>query len=273
MTVGDRPPARSLGSMVIGLGRSALSLAILIGLWAAYIRIANLDPYFAKSPSAVWQYLFGGGNSTGHRSVLIAHTVTTIEHAAIGYGSGIVCAILISSLFILSRTLERSLMPLVLVFLSVPLVALTPLIVLMFGRGLLAVAIVGAIVTFFPTLVYAVEGFRSLSRETMLLMSAFGARSTDVLWKARIPSALPSLFAGARIAAPATFLGAVLVEYLATGNGLGYLMLRSSTSSQFALLWSAVVVVTGASLLLYTVVGWIEMAVLKQLGMSAAQAH
>jgi ABC-type nitrate/sulfonate/bicarbonate transport system permease component len=211
--------------------------------------------------------VFSGPSAAAHRSALFAQLRTTLGHAAIGYASGLLVAVAVAFFFALSRSMERSFMPLALVFRSVPLIAMTPLITLAFGRGLAAVAVVGAIATFFPTLVYVVQGLRSVSTDTLHLMSAYAAKPWMVLWKVRIPSALPALFAAARIAAPAALLGAVLAEYLATGNGLGYLMLNASVTSQFALLWSAAVLITVASLSLYTLVGLIEASVLLRLGM------
>jgi ABC-type nitrate/sulfonate/bicarbonate transport system permease component len=86
------------------------------------------------------------------------------------------------------------------------------------------------------------------------------------LFKVQLPSALPSLFASAKIAAPGAMLGAVLAEWLSTGQGLGYLMLTASTSSEFALLWSGVVLITVASVVIYAIVGIIETPVLDRFG-------
>jgi sulfonate transport system permease protein len=74
------------------------------------------------------------------------------------------------------------------------------------------------------------------------------------------------LFSSARIAAPGALTGAVLAEWLSTGKGLGYLMLEASTESQFALLWAGVLIITLASVIIYAVVGLIEVPVLKRYG-------
>jgi ABC-type nitrate/sulfonate/bicarbonate transport system permease component len=250
-----------------GFGFLALSLAVTIGAWTLYLKVQHLDSYFAKSPADVWRYVFSGGGAAAHRHVLLTQLWTTLGHAAVGYVAGLAVVPPVAFLFALSRTVERSFMPLALVFRSVPLIAMTPLITLAFGRGLGAVTVVGAIATFFPTLVYVAQGLRSVPDDTLLLMAAYAAGPSRILWKVRIPSALPALFAAARVAAPAALLGAVLAEYLATGNGLGYLMLNASVTSDFALLWSAVVMVTVASLLVYATVGAIETAVLLRVGM------
>jgi ABC-type nitrate/sulfonate/bicarbonate transport system permease component len=97
-------------------------------------------------------------------------------------------------------------------------------------------------------------------------MRAYNASSWTTLFKLRLPSALPSLFSSARIAAPGAMLGAVLAEWLATGQGLGYLMLEASTTSEFSQLWSGVVLITASSAVIYAVVGLVETPVLRRFG-------
>ena len=157
-------------------------------------------------------------------------------------------------------------MPVAVVLRSVPLIAMTPLIALALGRGLVSVTVIAGIVTFFPTLVNVVQGLRSAPHDSILLMRAFDASKLTTLIKVRVPSALPSLFSSARIAAPGALLGAVLAEWLSTGKGLGFLMLEASTESRFDTLWSGVVLITAASVIIYAIVGLIEIPVLKRFG-------
>jgi ABC-type nitrate/sulfonate/bicarbonate transport system permease component len=129
-----------------------------------------------------------------------------------------------------------------------------------------SVTVIAGIVTFFPTLVNVVTGLNSAPQESVLLMRAYNASSWTTLFKLRLPSALPSLFSSARIAAPGAMLGAVLAEWLATGQGLGYLMLEASTTSEFAQLWTGVVLITASSAIIYAVVGLVETPVLRRFG-------
>ena len=120
-------------------------------------------------------------------------------------------------------------MPIAMVLRSVPLVAMTPLIVLVFGRGLMAVTVIAGIVTFFPTLVNVTLALRATPQESIDLCRAYGASPRHTLRKVQVPSALPALFASLRIAAPLALVGALLAEWLATGQGLGYLIQTSMT--------------------------------------------
>ncbi len=122
--------------------------------------------------------------------------------------------------------------------------------------------VVVAIIVWFPTLVFMTFGLRSLTKEQFDLLKALHASKWQYFLKARVPAALPSFFAAAKVTAPAAILGALINGWLTTGDGLGNLMLLSTTSSKYARLWAAVVVVTLLSMLLVALVTAIESVVL-----------
>lgn len=256
-----------------GLGRSArtvslmaLSIGVAFGLWQGLIDAFNLNPYFAKGPGDVFDYLFRGPYAGANRSVLVAALWTTLRDAGLGYGAGTLAAVGLAAVVVLRRGVEQTVMPIAIALRSVPLVAMTPLLTLVFGQGLLAVTIIAGIVTFFPTLVNVVHGLRSAPAQSFDLLAAYGATEITTLRKVQIPYALPSLFAAGRIAAPGALLGAVLAEWLATGKGLGSLMVTSSSTSAYSMLWSAVVVITVVSVLVYNLVAALEHPVVARYG-------
>jgi ABC-type nitrate/sulfonate/bicarbonate transport system permease component len=173
--------------------------------------------------------------------------------------------------FNLSRPLERTLMPMAMVLRSVPLVAMTPLIVLVFGRDLRAVTVIAGIVTFFPTLVNVTLALRWTPQESLDLCRAYGASPFTTLRKVQVPNALPALLASLRIAAPLALVGALLAEWLATGKGLGYKLLQSGALSDYSGLWSRVVLVTLYSVLLYKLIGLVEKRVLSRFAPTRAR--
>ncbi len=250
--------------------RSVLFLAVSLGvtllLWVGFVKLLHLNSYFAKTPADVWQYLTHGSAAAGNRAELWHAMVATLRDASLGYVFGTVLAVLAAMAMVTYRTIEAAFMPVAVVLRSVPLIAMTPLIALALGRGLVSVTVIAGIVTFFPTLVNVVQGLRSAPHDSILLMRAFDASKLTTLIKVRVPSALPSLFSSARIAAPGALLGAVLAEWLSTGKGLGFLMLEASTESRFDTLWSGVVLITAASVIIYAIVGLIEIPVLKRFG-------
>ena len=259
---------RSLGLLVI-------SVAVIIGLWLAFLWITGVSSFIAKNPVDVWHYFFGGAvdstvvtseQASANRHLIWGNLGVTAWDAVWGYLAGTVIAIVVSIVIVTSRVLERAFMPIAVALRSVPLVAMVPLIALVFGRGLMSVTVIAGIVTFFPTLVNVVVGLRAAPSLSVDVVIAYGGGTSQVLRKVALPAALPSLFASARIAAPAALLGAVIAEWLATGKGLGALMLNSTTTSAYDTLWAAVVVLTVVSILVYGVIALVESAVLARFG-------
>ena len=247
-----------------------LSIAVMIGLWYAFIGLWHLNPFYAKSPKDVWDWLTTGPKAAANRHIILKGLETTLTDAALGFVGGMVVAVAVAVVFVLYTSVEDTLMPIALVLRSVPLVALTPLLVLMFGRGLLGAAVIAGLVTFFPTLVNMIVALRGTPPESLDLCRAYGASAVDTLVKVQIPTALPALFASLRIAAPLALVGALLAEWLATGQGLGYGLLNAAASSDYNGLWARVVLITLYSTVIYQLVGIAEGLVMRRFGSAAS---
>ncbi len=265
----DTPRSRSLAiSLRVGrsLATTLLSLGVALLLWAGIIKVLNLNPYFAKNPVDVYDLLFRGPLAAAQRSLLVSASITTLRDAALGFGCGTAVAIAVAVGVVLRRGFAQTVMPVAIALRSVPLVAMTPLLTLIFGQGLVTVALISGIVTFFPSLVNIVAGLRSVTPQTYDLFRAYGARERTVLLRLQAPYAVPSLFTAARIAAPGALLGAILAEWLATGQGLGYIMVTSSSESRYATLWATIAIITVVSVVIYNLVSIFERAIAERFG-------
>ena len=243
---------------------SLLTIAVTLGVWQGFISLFHLNPYFAKGPGDVFDFLFRGPEAGANRHLILSNLGVTLFDAMLGYVAGTVAAIGVSLAIVMSRSVEQSVMPVAITLRAVPLVAMTPVLVLIFGRGLLSVTIIAGLVSFFPTLVNMVFGLRSAPVHAFDLMRAYGASDATILRKIQFPYCLTALFASAKIAVPGSIVGATLAEWLATGNGLGNLMLVSSSDSQWNTLWASVAVITITSVLMYNVVALVERPVVER---------
>lgn len=246
---------RILGSLLIGLTATT-------ALWWVFVEVSNTEPLVTKAPPAVWRYLFRGAEAGANRSLVFGELGTTLRDAGLGYLSGTIAAVAVSSLFVLKRGVEATVMPIAMVLRSVPLVAMVPVLTLVFGRDILAVTVISGIITFFPSLVNLTFGLRNVPAQGVDLLRAYGAGPTRTWRTLRLPYAVPSLFASMRIAVPGAVIGALLAEWLATGKGLGYLMLRAQSTFDYTVIWASVAVLTFTTLVLYAIVGLIETPVL-----------
>jgi ABC-type nitrate/sulfonate/bicarbonate transport system permease component len=264
----DHPawPARLARGVVVALGRTVLTVVVVLGVWMLFLEAFHVSGFIGKTPLDVWRWLFDGPDSGARVRSLFDPSLTTLRDASFGMVAGTLAAVGASLMFVLWRTAESVVMPLAMVLRSVPLVAMTPLIVGIFGRNLQAITVIAGLVTFFPTLVNVSLALRRTPKESLDLCRAYGARPATTLWKVQVPSALPSLFASLRIAAPLALTGALLAEWLATGKGLGYVILTSVSFSQYDLLWAGVVLVTLYSTVLYHLIGFVEHLVMRRFG-------
>jgi ABC-type nitrate/sulfonate/bicarbonate transport system permease component len=247
-----------------GLGNAVITFVVVIGAWLLFLKAFNVSPFIGKGPLDVWNYLFSVPGASANRAELLSESGITLRDAGLGLAAGTTGAVLCAMLFSLSRLIAGTFMPFAMVLRAVPLVPMTPLIVGVFGRSILAIAVVAGIITFFPTLINVNVALKSASPQSLDLCRAYGASPLKTLWKAQMPGIFPALFASMRIAAPLALVGALIAEWLATGQGLGYQILTAAEESDYTGLWSRVALMTLYSILIYKVVGVIESAVVRR---------
>jgi ABC-type nitrate/sulfonate/bicarbonate transport system permease component len=241
------------------------SFAFVLAVWWLALRALDVSPFIGKGPLDVWQYLADPENGAANRSGIWADTVITLRDGSIGLVAGTCAAVLTAIAFDLWPAIRRTFMGPALALQTVPLIAVTPLIVLIFGRDLLAVAVIGGIIAFFPTLVNVSLALGRTPTSSIDLARVFGSSRLAALWRIELPIALPALFASLRIAAPLAMTGALLAEWLATGHGLGYGILSAVDVSDYDGLWTRVALVTAFSISLYKLVGLVEQITLNRL--------
>ncbi len=263
------------GQVLRALGRSlltfALTLVVVLVLWTGAIELFGISSYVAKGPTDVWAYLVTDDDAGEHLARLGDDLGVSLVHAFIGFVAGLVVALLAATAFRLSQGVEHALMPVAMLLRSVPLIALAPLIILVFGRDVATVAVVAGIVVLFPALVNIVFGLHSASPQVLDVVTVYGGSSFTALRTVALPASAPSFFAAVRISVPGALTGALLVEWLATGDGIGSTIQTAYSQVQFSLVWSAVVLVTAVSLVLYNLVQVVESIVLSRMGMTPRQ--
>ncbi|NQX11239.1 ABC transporter permease subunit [Microbacteriaceae bacterium VKM Ac-2855] len=264
--------AAATKSLLKSLNRSLLvavaTIVIVLAIWVGIILFSGVSPYVIKGPLDVWEYLFTTEDAAANRAEMGTLFGVTMWHAFIGFASGLVVAIAVAVLFRLSKGLESALMPFAMLVRSVPLIAMAPLIILVFGNGSIAsVAVIGGIVVLFPALVTVAFGLNAASPQMLDVVSVYGGNTFTAIRKVALPGALPSLFAAIRVSVPGAITGALLAEWLSTGDGIGGSINAWMSQAKFSEVWAAVVIVTGVSLILYMVVQVFESIVLSRMSL------
>jgi ABC-type nitrate/sulfonate/bicarbonate transport system permease component len=239
-----------------------LGSASTLGLWLLFVKFVHMDPLVKKSPLQVWDYLFTVKKAPVNRKALFDALGTTMGNLAIGYVIGLIAGVVVSSVFLLSPAIRRTFLPFALLLRSVPLIVTTPIIGLVFGYTFTSVRVVTAIVTFFPSLVNITLGLESAPKEASDLIAAYGGSPRTMLFKVRLPYAVPALFAAMRIAVPGAMVGALLGEWLLTTKGIGHYLVERPSRFDYTAVWAAVAVIALVTLVLYALVGVLETPVL-----------
>jgi NitT/TauT family transport system permease protein len=178
----------------------------------------------------------------------------TAWEAIIGFTIGTGLGVSIAVGFIYSRNFARSIYPFAILLRSIPILALLPLLVSLFGPGITSKVIIITLGTFFPTLVNMVQGLNSTDRNALELMSTLKASPGQIFWKARFPSSLPHFFTSLKITGPAAVISAVISEWLWASKGLGAFIVNAMFNSQANRLWAALIAATAISICAYLII-------------------
>lgn len=249
-----------------------VSFAVVAVLWFVALWAFNVKPFIGKNPFDVYKFMFEVPAASENRDMVMAALGQTMIDASIGFVVGMFLATLISLLFSLSKGIEQALMPIAMLLRSVPLIAMAPIIILIFGREQMSVAVMGAIVVLFPALVNIVFGLRSAPPAMFDLVNVYGGNKLDALRTVAFPSSLPSFFAALKISVPGAITGALLVEWLATGQGIGYAIVSAIGRARPSEVWTYVALITIVSIVLYNIVALLEDSVLAKYGHASKAA-
>lgn len=235
---------RYAGPIVVGLG--------FLLLWHLLVRVNEVPHYIVPSPLLVLQTLVEDWPLLW-RSLLVTMQVTLIALLiAVVLGSAI------SFVFVQSRAIEASFFPYAVVLQVTPIVAIAPLIIIWVREPVAALVICATLAAIFPVIANTTVGLRSVDAGLLDLFRLYGASRWQTLVRLRIPSAAPYFFAGLRISAALSLIGAVVAEFVAgtggTRSGLAYQILMAGLQLNIPRLFAALLLITAAGIALFVLV-------------------
>src|SRR6056297_1369421 len=267
MAVTDAPndtivsaPAQNPSVLGQRLANAALPIGTAIALlviWQIGVRLFDVPTYIAPAPSDV------GAVLRDEFALLMRNFWPTFTVSVAGFVAGNVAAILIAVAFVHSRLTERAFFPIAVFINTIPILAIAPILVLIFGPGMTAKVIIAGLICFFPTLVNMVRGLQSVSPQTLELARILSASKSEVFWKIRLPSSLPFLFSALKIAATTCVIGAIVSEWIGADVGLGALIIDSTFNFRSPMLYATVFMSSGLSVLLFASVTIAEKIVVR----------
>lgn len=198
-----------------------------------------------------------------NKSNVFENSLTTLTEAVLGFFLGCSVAFSLGVLLALSRLWREALLPYVIGSNAIPIVAVSPLIVLWFGHDLFSKVIVAAFLSFFPFAINTYKGLEQITRAELDLFRIYGSTNQDIFWKLRLPKAVPFLFAGLKLSATYAVIGAVVGEFVGADSGLGYGILQASYSLNTPRLFAYLITSCAMGLMMYGLVALIERRFIK----------
>jgi NitT/TauT family transport system permease protein len=254
-----RPQGRAEDVLRLALPIMLLGLGILV--WELVVRLKGIPPYVLPAPSLVFATLVSDWPILSES--LAVTLVTTLE----GFVLALIGGVGLALLFNLSRLVEYSLYPYAIVLQVTPVVAIAPLLLIYLPQQA-AVLACAWIVAFFPVLANTTLGLNSVDHNLVDLFRLYGASRTQVLWRLKLPSALPYILGGLKIAGGLSLIGAVVAEIAAgaagAGSGLAYRISESGYRLNIPRMFAALVLLSVVGILIYFALSFVSHLMLRR---------
>lgn len=234
----------------------SLVAVVLIALWQALVVGMKLPPYLIPSPLLMMQTLIGDW-PTLFDSLMITMKITVLSFIV-----AVVVGVLISFLFVQSRLIETALFPYAVLLQVTPIVAIAPLIIIWVKQPTASLVVCATLVALFPIISNTTLGLRSVDPDLQAYFKMNRASRLQMLWRLRIPSALPYFFGGLRISSGLALIGAVVAEFVAgtggTNTGLAYQILMAGYQLDIPRMFAALLLISLAGVFLFVLMAWLS---------------
>ncbi|BCQ29556.1 ABC transporter permease subunit (plasmid) [Caballeronia sp. NK8] len=255
----ERPKARTSAGMrkVKRLGWNLLpplTFVAIIAIWAAAVRLFDIPAYVMPGPGLVFSRL------VEEYPQLWSNSIVTVTEIVWGFGLTIVTAIPVGLVIALSPLAKQVVYPPLMFLQLVPKIAVAPLFLVWLGFGIESKVLLTVLMTFFPLLLASVSGFQILDNRLLYLTQSMGASSWQTFRYLRLPAALPVIFSGIKTSATIAATAAIVAEFVGANKGLGYVLLRGTSTMDIGLTFAVIAVLTFIGIAINYIVEFAEWA-------------
>jgi NitT/TauT family transport system permease protein len=246
----------ALKSPSLAVQRGILGAILLVLCWEGLARGLQLPSYVLPAVSdiltGIWSKRASLGEAAGY----------TLLEALIGYLLGCLVGIGLAVIITMLPAMRSVILPAATAINSVPVVGYSPLILLWFGIGVVSKIVMVAMAVSFTVFLSTLTGLDRVDRRAVDLMRSFGAGRLNILWRLRLPTALPLVLAGMRVSTVRSVIVAIITEMLGAYGGLGWVIYQAVLQIDFVQVWAAIFVASAASLTFFGLIGWLERKIL-----------
>jgi NitT/TauT family transport system permease protein len=231
---------------------AGLVLAALFAAWQAGVRVFEVKPIILPPPSAIWTEFWN------QPAWYMNHAWYTLLVTLGSFALAVIVGVFLAVLIVESRILEKTVYALIVGLNSVPKVAVAPLFVIWLGTGAEPKLAIGFLIAVFPIVIDAVLGLKSAPPDILDLARSMRGGRFATLWRIRFPCALPSLFAGMKVAVSLALVGAIVGEFVSSQRGLGYVILSAQGMFDTPRVFAAIFVLALMGVALFWLLAWAE---------------
>ncbi len=228
------------------------AFVLVLVCWELAVRAWHVNSTILPAPSRIFEDIFRD------RALLLSYTIPTTIEILLGFALAVVTGIPIGVMIVFSQPLRRAFYPLLVASQMVPKVAIAPVFVVWFGVGLPSKVFVAFLISFFPIVVSTGAGLALVDPDMLRLFRSMGASALRTFMMLRLPIALPSVFAGLKVAMSLAVVGAIVGEFVAANTGLGYYLLFANGQVNTVGVYAALFVLTALGVVLYFAVELVE---------------
>ena len=225
--------------------RGVIIFSLLMIAWWVLVKVTGVPKFILPSPDLVFQRLWE------LRAALWYHTLVTLTEIILGLLLGLSMGLCFALSMLRFSPLRLWLLPVILASQAIPVFALAPVLVLWLGYGMASKVVMAALIIFFPVTMTCFDGLRHTNAGYLELARTLGASPRRQLLFVRLPDAMPSIASGLRLAVAVAPIGAIIGEWVGSGEGLGFYMLNANARMQVADMFAALFVLAVFSLVLY----------------------
>ena len=240
------------GNAFDGLYAPTAIVVLMLAIWEVLVRALHVNSVILPPPSEIMETLIE------RRGLLIDHLTSSLILIGSGLILSVVGGVSVAIAFTFSRRLREGVYPLLIISQVVPKVAIAPLFIVWFGTGTLPCLLLGFLIAFFPMTINSVLGFQSVDEESYRMARAFMGSKWQIFWKVQFPNALPYMFSGMKISLTLVIIGDVVSEFVASQEGIGYLIKLAGGLLDTPLMMAAITALSLSGLILYWIISKIE---------------
>lgn len=211
-----------------------MTMLFIVAVWEGLVAVFNIPIYLLPPPSAVVREL------VAQNQMLMGQALATTTAIVLGFIAAILIGIPTATMMVYSTLFNRAVYPVLITAQVLPKVALAPLFIIWFGFGLLPKVVMTFLIAFFPIVIDTLAGLMSVRPESLMLIRSMGGNKWQSFLKVRLPTALPHVFAGLKVAVTFAVVGAIVAEFVASDSGLGFVLVEARGSLNMPMVFATI---------------------------------